>query len=162
MPFQYNPYNPYMPNMQGSPYVQPQMPFGAVNPPVVPQMPQSPMNTPQQQYGAQNGAQPPKTNKIFVTSVEEAMARAVEPNTELIYLHQDQPLLIEVYTDAQGKKTPQLFDIVPHKAQETAKADMSKYVTTEQFDGVMGEINGLKEQLAKLSRRAKKDVEPIE
>lgn len=160
MPYPF--YNPYMSNMQGNPYAQPQVPFGAVNAPVMPQIPQPPINTTPQQYTAQNGIQPPKTNKLFVTSVEEAMARPVEPNTELVYLHQDQPLLIEVYTDAQGKKTPQLFDLTPHKAAEAASAPDVKYVTAEEFDGVRGEINGLKEQLAKLSRRAKKDVEPIE
>lgn len=160
MPYPF--YNPYMPNMSNNPYMPQQTPFGAFNQGVMPQMQQPPMNTPPQQYAAQNGAQPPKTNKILVTSVEEAMARQAEPNTDMLYVHQDLPMVIQVYTDWNGHKTPQLFDIIPHKEAEAANADLSKYVTAEEFDGVKGEINGLKEQLAKLSRRSKKDEQPIE
>lgn len=46
----------------------------------------------------------PKTNKVFVTSLDDAMARSVEPNSETLYLHQDRNLIFDIKTDMQGKK----------------------------------------------------------
>lgn len=112
-----------------------QTPYGGYNisptpfqqPPVQPPM-QPPVQSPT--------PPPPKTNKIFVTSLEEALSRFSEPNSEIIYLHQDQPLLFEIKTDAQGRKgykTYQLADYAAPQAQQP-KQDLSAYVTREEFE----------------------------
>jgi hypothetical protein len=68
-------------------------------------------------------SQLPKTNKIFVTSLEEAISRPAEPNTEIVYLHQNEPLLFQIATDIQGKKSYKAFKLMPleevQKKEET-------------------------------------------
>lgn len=97
----------------------------------------------------------PKTNKIFVTSLEEAMNRSVEPNTVIVYLHQDLPLLFEITTDFFGKKTYKTFDITestqktPKTAQNGAAVDLSSYVTRKEFDAIQAQLDGLKSVLEK-------------
>ncbi len=46
----------------------------------------------------------PTTNKIYVTSLEDAMQRYASPNSTMIYVLQDENALFEIYTDPQGKK----------------------------------------------------------
>lgn len=75
-----------------------------------------------------------RTNKMFVTSVEDAMARYADYNTEIVYFHQDLPLLIEVKTDMQGKKTCNLFDISTHtenKAEAGAVVGLTREEVAE-------------------------------
>lgn len=102
---------------------------------------------PQQQHQIQQPL-PPKSNKIWVTSLEDALARAVEPNSEYIYLHQDQPLLIEVKTDIQGKKVTrvlELKDYVQHSVPQNVVAN--DFPTREEFDGIKAEIQALKQKI---------------
>lgn len=99
-------------------------------------MPFPNMNQP---YGQPNVSQmqnaSPKTNKILVVSLEDALNRYAEPNSEMIYINQDQPLLYQVHTDYMGKKTYLIMDLVEHKATSTqsntdyvTKADVEKIV----------------------------------
>lgn len=92
----------------------------------------------------------PKTNKVWVTSLEDAMARSVEPNSEYIYLHQDKPLLIEVRTDSQGRKTTRVMELKDYVEQPKPEMAMpNNFPTREEFDGLKAEIQALKERLPK-------------
>lgn len=91
----------------------------------------------------------PKTNKVWVTSLEDAMARSVEPNSEYIYLHQDKPLLIEVKTDGQGRKTTRVMELKDYVEQPKHETAMPNFPTREEFDGLKAEIQALKERLPK-------------
>lgn len=92
----------------------------------------------------------PKTNKVWVTSLEDAMARSVEPNSEYIYLHQDKPLLIEVKTDSQGRKTTRVMELKDYVEQPKPEMPMpNNFPTREEFNGLKAEIQALKEKFNK-------------
>lgn len=91
-----------------------------------------------------------KTNKVWVTSLEDAMARSVEPNSEYIYLHQDKPLLIEVRTDGQGRKTTRVMELKDYVEQIKTETTMpNNFPTREEFEGLKAEIQALKNKLEK-------------
>ena len=92
----------------------------------------------------------PKTNKVWVISLEDAMARSVEPNSEYIYLHQDKPLLIEVKTDSQGKKTARVMELKDYVEQPKPEMDMSNnFPTREEFEVLQGKIKALEDKVTK-------------
>ena len=82
--------------------------------------------------------QSPMTNKIYVTSSEDALSRFAIPNTITVYFLQDESTLFEVVTDVQGKKNiraRKLVDIAPQKEEKSEdKAPMNNYITREEFD----------------------------
>lgn len=81
-------------------------------------------------YGYQPQPMQPKTNKIFVTSLEEALARPSEPNSEIIYLHQNEPLLFEIVTDMQGRKAVKTFRL----GVEEKSKPQEDYVSRAEFE----------------------------
>lgn len=88
----YNPFNPFNP-------------YGG-------QMPQNNGNFAQPQY------QPPKqSNKIYVSGIEAARAYQVPFNSEILLVDSEKDILYEVVTDAQGKKTVNVFDITVHQEE---------------------------------------------
>lgn len=102
-------------------------------------------------FGYQNVFQPQvapsiKTNKIFVTSLDDAMARFAEPNTEIIYWHQDQPLIFEIKTDGQGRKGYRTFRLenLTLATQEQAKKE---YVTHDQLKELQDKVEDLQKKL---------------
>lgn len=108
----------------------------------------------QQQYGypqAQTQYQSqtqPVTNKIYVTSLEDAMARFSNPNSIMEYTLQDESMKFEITTNAVGKKEYKVFKMVESKPEEKAKSvDMSNYITIEQFNALQGKIKALEEAL---------------
>lgn len=95
-------------------------------------------------------ASQPKTNKIWVTSLEDAMSKPVEPNSEYIYLHQDKPLLIEVITDNQGRKSTRVLELKAYVEETKPETIMpNNFPTREEFEGLKAEIQALKERLPK-------------
>lgn len=95
-------------------------------------------------------ASQPKTNKIWVTSLEDAMSKPVEPNSEYIYLHQDKPLLIEVRTDNQGRKSTRVLELKAYVEETKPETIMpNNFPTREEFEGLKAEIQALKERLPK-------------
>jgi hypothetical protein len=91
-----------------------------------------------------------KTNKVWVTSLEDAMARSVEPNSEYIYLHQDKPLLIEVRTDGQGRKTTRVMELKDYVEQPKPENTMpNNFPTRQEFEVLQGKIKALEERLPK-------------
>lgn len=104
----------------------------------IPQM-QTPMQYAQYQMLQNAQTMPPRTNKIFVTSLDEAMSKPAEPNTEIIYLHQTEPLLFQIYTDMQGKKSASVFTLAV--AQE--KGQNSDMVSRKEFEELKAKIDEL-------------------
>ena len=94
-----------------------------------------------QPYGQPNVSQmqnaSPKTNKILVVSLEDALNRYAEPNSEMIYVNQDQPILYQVRTDYIGKKTYLIMDLIEHKA--TSAQGNTDYVTRADVEKIIKE-----------------------
>ena len=109
--------NNFYGGFNNNPFVQPQMPQ-----PMQPQI---------------------RTNKIFVTSFEEAMGRYADPNSIMVYLHQNQPILYEISTDQYGKKSGVTYEYKPY-TQIEEKRD---YATQEQLNNLQAQIEELKQKL---------------
>lgn len=138
----YAPVQPYQQNVQPQMQQQAQQPVQQAQTPIQPQL-------------------QARSNKVFVTSIEDATARYADPNTEIIYLHQDKPFIFEVFTDWQGKKTVRTYRFeectVEEMQDETkgiAKKDLENFVTkndlTEFRKGLVfqGDIDGLEERIS--------------
>ena len=109
-----------------------------------PMMGNSPMMGGMGNYNMPMYNPPFRTNKVFVSSLQDAMSRPSEPNSEVVYIHQDLPMLIQITTDVQGRKTSMVFDLTTHK--EEVKADAA-YVTADQVvDIVKRQIEALKNE----------------
>lgn len=106
------------------------------------QQPLSQYQTPQQ--NAFNYAPQPKTNKIFVTSLEDALNRFSEANSEILYLHQDENLIFEIKTDVQGKKTFKVFQLSPYQPVEEKNARTDEFVTRKEFEELLNKFEELK------------------
>lgn len=110
------------------------------------------------QYG--NYQQPqqtqPLTNKLYVTSVEDALSRFANPNTVTVYFLQDESTIFEVTTDAQGKKNyraRKLTDVSDEPKKKDAPID---YVTRTEFDDFRSKIE------KSMSKTRKKTEEMID
>lgn len=79
------------------------------------------------------------TNKLYVTSVQDAISRYAMPNTVIMYTLQDESAVIEVTTDAQGKKTPR----VRLMTDEPVQTAMPEYVSRQEFDALRAEVQKL-------------------
>lgn len=133
-----------------------------------PQASQQPMQqSPQMPQISPYNNIPIKTNKLFVTGVEEAINRAVDFNSETIYFHQDLPILYEVVVDGKGRKEVYTYDVKAQnntqqsKEEDTKVAqqeqqqlpqaiDMSNFVTIKDFNVLKENYNVLSEQFKKL------------
>ena len=105
-------------------------------------------NTPFVQPQMQQPIQPQiRTNKIFVTSFEEAMGRYADPNSIMIYLHQNQPIFYEISTDQYGKKSGATYE---YKAFTQAESKQN-YATQEQLNTLQAQIEELKQKLGGMS-----------
>ena len=107
-------------NMNYGGYI-PQMNYGQQQPPVQPVQPQM-----------QQAQSLPKTNKIFVTSLDDALNRPAEYNSVMVYIHQDKPLLFEITTDPFGKKTHKTFTITP--SNNATQVNQNFMITPEMAD----------------------------
>lgn len=139
----YTPVQPYQQPMQQTMQTQAQQPVQPAQTPVQPQM----------------QSVPPKTNKQLVTSYEDAMNRYVEPNSLMVYTHQDEPFQFQIYTDWEGKKTPRIFKITEYSLEQmqdeikgVAKTDLEGYARVEDLEKIKGSIV-TKDDLADLESR---------
>ena len=88
-------------------------------------------------YNAPNyQAVQPTTNKIYVTSIEDAMQRYASPNSTMIYVLQDESVLFEVYTDPQGKKMPRVKKLVDF----TPESGGGGYVSHTEFEELKNKL----------------------
>jgi hypothetical protein len=78
----------------------------------------------------------PTTNKIYVTSLEDALQRYASPNSTMIYILQDESVLFEVYTDPQGKKMPRVKKLVDF----TPESGGGGYVSRTEFDELKNKL----------------------
>lgn len=73
----------------------------------------------------------PNTNKIYVTSLEDALNRMSPRNSEMVYFHQDANEFYVVKTDADGRKTWMGFAYsIPNQDATTpaTKADLNAII----------------------------------
>lgn len=94
----------------------------------------------------------PQTNKIYVTSADDALNRFAQPNSITLYVQQDETAIFEVATDQQGRKSIKTFSLTPYTAPTTDKTSEVDYVTRKEFDGLQAEIKALKSKLTKSNK----------
>lgn len=124
---------------------------------------QQPIQQMPAQQGQPQNSNIPKTNKIFVQSLDVALSMPTEPNSVVIYLHQDLPLLFEISTDFFGRKTSRTFELTEsnQKSEQKITADLSAYVTKEEYKTVESRLEHI-EAILNNSKNAKKTIKDSE
>lgn len=116
-------------------------------------------------YNANTGfnqmqAPPVKTNHIYVTSLEDALARSSEPNSEIVYLHQDKPLLYNVKTDMMGRKSYTVLELHPPVVEKIEEPKPTNEVVFNASDFVgKAEFEEFKKAIQPLLDRINKSKE---
>lgn len=111
-------------------YAQPN--YGGFNPQTSPQM-----GNMQGMNNYQPQQPPTRTNMVFVTSLEDALQKTNMPNCNLLFLHQDKPLLFNIISDDMGKKTYSVYELKEYKeekADEPKQEPQADFVTKEEFE----------------------------
>lgn len=98
-----------------------------------------------------------RTNKIFVTSLEDALNRYAEPNTIMIYRHQDEKFEYEITTDAQGKKMYKTLQISEYSTIQGEKQSNPNIISTEDINGLKSRIKALEEYVEDMKRIKKNE-----
>ena len=93
-------------------------------------------------YGNMQGQAQPMTNKIYVTSGQEALSRFANFNSVTVYFSQDESTIFEVYTDMQGNKSIKARKLVD---LEPAKPKKGTYITRAEFDEFKASLTPKKE-----------------
>lgn len=95
------------------------------------------------------------TNKIFVSGLDEVKGKNLYPNSDMMFLDNDKPILYQKVVDGKGQATYKMFDITPHDDTQDAKNEnsinLSNYVTLTEFEALKGQINELKNKITKMS-----------
>lgn len=112
-------------------------------------------------YNPNFATQPPqmRTNKIFVTSLEDALNRYADPNTVILYRHQDEKFEYEITTDNQGKKTYKTLEIRPYSAPQEEKDKQVAVVSKEEFDAVKSRLDNLEREILNKYKEERKNGE---
>lgn len=147
-----NAYNPYAMNGGG---IQPNF-YG--NQPQQPAIGQQSIGQPQvQQQGFVTP--PPKSNKILVVSLEDALSKCNEPNSDTMCLDQDKPLIYNISVDMQGRKSYQTYDISLHQPQEKTEQTQEEahvdYVSMATFSNLQAQFLSLQNRFNDLVERLK-------
>lgn len=103
----------------------------------------------QPQMAQQQQPAPMRTNKIFVTSLEDALNRYAEPNTIMVYRHQDERFEYEIMTDGYGKKTYKTLQLADYSVSQAKETEQSITISREEFDAVKGRLEALEGELLK-------------
>ena len=102
-------------------------------------------------YQAQMAQQPQpmhmRTNKIFVTSLEDAL---------MVYRHQDEKFEYEIMTDTQGKKSYKTLVLGDYSAQNSEQKENLNTISRDEFDAVKQQIKALEGQLLKLYKEERR------
>ena len=98
-----------------------------------------------------------RTNKIFVTSLEDALNRYAEPNTVMVYRHQDEKFEYEIITDVQGKKSYKTLVLSDYSAPQTSKQVATTQISMEDFEGLKGRIKALEDEVLKKYKEERKN-----
>lgn len=99
-----------------------------------------------------------RTNKVFVTSLEDALSRYAEPNTLMIYRHQDEKFEYEIMTDAQGKKTYKTIELKEYSVVEKGKETKTDTKTSDEINSLKGRISALEEKLKTMATQTSKPI----
>ena len=75
----------------------------------------------------------PTTNKIYVTSLEDAIQRYASPNSTMIYVLQDES------TDMQGKKLSKVRKLVEFAPEDKNGA----FVSREEFNELKSKVDAM-------------------
>lgn len=129
-------------------------PSYTVQPPTAPQVPQvSQMQQPQiQSQNAQISQQPMWANKVYVTSLQDALSRFLSPNSSIVYTLQDEKTEIEVFADAQGKKTYQVYERKPCNSSIEDTTFSKKEIVGITKNELETSINALRNELTEMVR----------
>lgn len=103
----------------------------------------------QPQMAQQTQPAPMRTNKIFVTSLEDALNRYAEPNTIMVYRHQDEKFEYEIITDSQGKKSYKTLQLADYSSVQTENDIIQPQISIEEFNGLKGRIKALEDEVLK-------------
>lgn len=108
-------------------------------------------------YQAQPQPAQMRTNKIFVTSLEDALNRYAEPNTIMVYRHQDEKYEYEIMTDSQGKKSYKTLVLGDYSVQNSEqKENLNTTISRDEFDAVKQQIKALEGQLLQLYKEERR------
>ena len=92
---------------------------------------------------------PMRTNKIYVTSLEDALNRYAEPNTIMIYRNQDEKFEYEIITDTQGKKSYKTLQLVDYNTQKENNEEKQPVILREEIDDIKNRLDGLESEILK-------------
>lgn len=70
----------------------------------------------------------PSTNLTYVTSIDEALMKTSQRNSEYVYFDQDRPVFYRVKVDQDGRKAWQVFEYTqpnPDVSTPATKADVA-------------------------------------
>ena len=100
-------------------------------------------------------SQPPqmRTNKIFVTSLEDALNRYAEPNTIIVYRHQNEKFEYEIMTDSQGKKTYKTLQIAEYSTTSEDKRAGAITIPPERLEALESRLSALESEVLKKSKK---------
>lgn len=109
-----------------------------------------------QAYNGNFGGQM-RTNKIFVTSLEDALNRYAEPNTIMVYRHQDEKLEYEIMTDAQGKKNYKTLVLSDYSAQNQTRDTQAVNPSIDDIKRLEERIKALESEVLKKYKEEKRN-----
>ena len=94
-----------------------------------------------------------RTNKIFVTSLEDALNRYAEPNTIIVYRHQDEKFEYEIMPDSQGKKTYKTLQLAEYSTVGEDKGAGVSTIPTERLNALESRLTALESEVLKKSKK---------
>ena len=97
-----------------------------------------------------------RTNKIFVTSLEDALNRYAEPNTIMVYRHQDEKYEYEIMTDGQGKKSYKTLVLGDFSAQNSDKQQEPTYASKEELYAFKSRLAAVESEVLKKYKEGKR------
>lgn len=98
-----------------------------------------------------------RTNKIFVTSLEDALNRYAEPNTIMVYRHQDEKFEYEIMTDSQGKKSYKTLVLGDYSAQNGEKPQEPTYASKEELYAFKSRLEAVESEVLKKHKEERRN-----
>lgn len=154
--------NPYAYGFQSQPSIYNSM-YGQY------QQPQPNQSIPNQQQPQPNSIT--NTNKIYVSGIEDVKSRFLSPNSDVLFIDNDKPLIYQKVVDSKGQFEIKVFDICPHIEQQEAKQEdtinLSNYVLKTDLEPLQAQIKELNDKLDKLKSQnqvnviKKEEVQPL-
>ena len=94
------------------------------------------------------------TNKIFVSGLDDVKQKQLTPNSNYIFLDNDNPILYEKIVDGTGQFEIKEYDIKPRFRQQDTKgqkiSNLSREELSKELEPLKAEIKGIQRELGKL------------